>query len=457
MANIDFNTLFTRLGHNGHLGYVLAGDQAALPAILTTLIADYTGTADSDLIGSTITNQSQIITPVSQPPGSLAGLAAATLVRMVNTSVPSITTQNAAMAELIRQMIANAQSVKACTVGCTNAALTTNVGNGVVVTSTKRGDGLVQENMFAEVLRLVCTADSYTGSATVGAEQFQLSGQPSTSPLWNYDYPTGSAAAASVNAVDASVNASATGNILTNSDFEDWSGATSIDTLNNWTLSTGAWGTDIQQSATFFDGAKALEFLSGTGTNTAIYQQFNSTSGTSINPTPFYSYPVNFWMKSLVGSPGAGVLTIELVDGSGTVINDGAGTANSFTQSMSALTTSWVAVNGTFRIPEVPPSIMRIRLRMSTALTTHPVLVDRMAMAPFTASYPGGFGFSVFSGNTPFATGDGYNVTTTNNRGGASYLATFQALFDRFFNMRVNGFLLPSSGAPTQADTKITT
>lgn len=457
MANIDFNTLFDRLGANGHLGYVLAGNQAALPAVLTTLIALYENTSDVDLAGSTITNQNQIITPVSQPPANISSLAVATLIRMVNASVPSITTQNAAMAELIRQMIANGESVAACTVAATMAALSTNVGNGTVVLSTKRGDGLVQENMFAEVLRLACTQDSYTGSATAGAEQFQLTGQPNTVPLWNYNYPQGSAAATPMNAVDASVSQSATANLLNNSDFANWSGALSTDSLDNWVLDVGAWGTDAQQSTTSYDTSNSVQFLPGTGTNTALYQEFNDgTTGTSSTLSSYNSYPVNFWMRSLAGVPGAGVLTVELVDDTNTVINDGQGVANSFTQNMTALTTSWVPVNGTFRIPEVPPSVMRIQLRMSTALTTQSVLVSRMAMAPFTSAYRGGFGVTVFSGGTPFTAGDAFNITTTNNRAGASYLGTFQALFDRLFGMRNNGFLLPSSGTPTQADTKIT-
>lgn len=456
MAAIDYNTLFTRLGKIGKIGYVLAGDQAAVPALLTTLINQYTGTADEDLIGSIVTNQASIPTPVVTPPSTVSALAVTTLIRMVQASVSSISSQNVAMAELIRQMRADGQYVNPCTVSIASAALSTNIGSGVVVVSTKRGDGLVQENLFAEISRLACTQDSYTGGATSGLEQFQLSGQPSIVGLWNYNYPTGSGAAQSVTAISASTDAATTGNILTNSDFENWSGPLSTDSLDNWTLETGAYGTDIQQSTTAFSGTNSLRFLP-TAANTAIYQQFaDSTTGTAVTPTSYTSYPVNFWMRSLAGVPGAGVLTVELVDDTGTVINDGQGVANSFTQAMTALTTTWVPVNGVFRIPEVPPDVMRLRLRMSTALTTQSVLVDRLAMGPFTAAYPGGYNFAVFSGGTPFTAGDAFNLTATNNRAGATYLATFQALFDRFFGMRQNGFLLPSSGSTLQPDTKIT-
>lgn len=456
MAAIDYDELFTRIGAIGHVGYVLAGDQSAIPATLTTLIALYDGTTDVDLVGSIITNQANIPAPVVTPVTSITSLAQTTLVRMVNASVPSISTVPGAMLELIRQMKADSETVQVCTVGCTNAALSTNVGTGVVVTSTKRGDGLVQENIIPEISRLACVIDSYTGSATAGQEQFQLTGEKNTVSIWNYNYPQGSGSSSSVNAISASQNATATGNVLNNSDFEDWSGALSTDTLDNWVLDVGTYGTSIQQSATAFAGTKSLQFLAG-ATNNAIYQEFNDgTTGTASVLLSFYSYAVNFWARATAGTVSAGVLTVELVDDTNTVTTDGEGVANSFTVTLSSLTTSWVAVNGVFRIPDVQPSVLRLQLRISTDLAGDSVLVDQLAMAQLTASYAGGWGFAVFSSGTEFVTGDAFNVTATNDYGGSTYLASFQPLFNRLFQMAQNKWLLPSSGTPDQADTKIT-
>jgi hypothetical protein len=251
------------------------------------------------------------------------------------------------------------------------------------------------------------------------------------------------------------VDASTSTNLLTNGDFESWDTSSPVE-LNNWDLTTGTWGTDIQRnSSSPFRGTYDLQFTAGTGVNTALVQEFGVSTGTNVDPRPLTSYAVNFWAKRS-GSVSGGVLTVELIDGSGTVINDQQGVANSFTQTLSALTTSYAAVNGVFRLPQVLPATIKLRLRISTALTGANVLIDDICFTPLVAAYTGGPGLAVFSGVTPFVAGDTWTAAITNNRGGASYLATFQALFDRMFAMRDKGILLPSNASPTIADTLIT-
>ena len=456
MAAIAYDDLFDRLGKIGKIGYTVAGDQSALPALVTDLIALYENTPEVALIGTTATNQAAIIAPVSQPPAQLSGLAGTTLVTMVKASTPSITTGPAALVELIRQMRADGETVQSCAVAAAATNLATNVGDGVVLVSTKRGDGLLQENLIPETLRIACVQDSYTGSQQPGREQFQLTGQPNSVSIWNYNYPQGSGASQSVQCVDAAAGPSLNSNLLTNSDFEDWSGALATDSLDNWVLGPGVWGTDIQQSATAFTGTRSLQFLPG-ATNTALYQEFgDGTAGTSVVPRNLFGYGVNFWARALAGTVSAGVLTVELVDDTGTVINDQQGVPNSTTLTLNTLTTSWVAVSTAFRIPDVPPDVMRLRFRISTDLAGDSVLVDQLAMVQFTASVPGGFSFAVLAGSTNWVAGDGANIVTTNDYGGSSYLATFQALFNRLYNMSSLNLLLPSSGTPSQPDTKIT-
>lgn len=453
---INFNTLFTRLGHIGKVGYVLAGTQAGVPALLTTLFGDYTGTSDVDLIGGIISAEDQIPAGVVSPTPFVASVAASTLIRMVQADVPSVNALVPALVELIRQMRAGSETVKASAITSTTAALSTNIGSGVVVTTTKRGDGLVQEDAVAEILRVSCIADSYTGGATQGQETFAIAGPLQTVGLWNYNYPTGSGANNTTGAISADENSNDSGNVLSNSDFEDWSG--SPNAADDWTIGGGgAWATDVVEDTTNpMRGTRCAKWVASAN-NTFIYQQFNSGTGTAVNPVPLTSYAVNLWLRKESGTISAGVLTVELVDGSGTVINDQQGTANSFTVTLSSLTTSYVAYNGVFRIPNVPPSTIRLRFRLSTALSGANFLMDDVAMSRVTAAYPGGCSAVIFSGATPFVAGDGWNWTATNDRGGATYLATFQALFDRFFNMKQNGLLLPStSGVATQPDTKIT-
>lgn len=455
MAAIDFNTLFDRLGKIGKIAYQLAGDQSAIPALVTALIGEYDGTADDDLIGAIQTAQATIPGPVVAPATTVAGLATTTVVRMVNASVPSISSINYALTELIRQMGAATESVAQCTVTASAAALTTNVGDGVVVLTTKRGDGLIQQNLMAEVARLQVSNDSYTGSATRGQESLVDAGGIQTASLWDYNWPTGSGQTSSGNAVSPLVDATPNNNLLTNSDFETWSDDVAPE-LANWVLDVGAWGTDAKQSSTAYSGTYSVEFVAG-ATNTVLYQEFGTSDGTAASLSAVSSYAVNFYLRKVSGTISAGVLTVELVDDTGTVVNDEQGTANSFTVTLSSLATSWSNHNGVFRVPGEPPSVLRLQYRISTDLAGANFLLDYAASAAPIAAYPGGYGWRVFSGATPFVTGDGWDVTAANNRAGQSYGATFQTLFDRFFDMKQLGLLLPYSGSPSQPDTKITT
>ena len=62
MPAIDFDGLFDRLGRIGRVGYVLAGDQAGIPAEITDLFSYYEGTPDQDLIGSLLTSHGSLLT-----------------------------------------------------------------------------------------------------------------------------------------------------------------------------------------------------------------------------------------------------------------------------------------------------------------------------------------------------------------------------------------------------------
>jgi hypothetical protein len=186
-----------------------------------------------------------------------------------------------------------------------------------------------------------------------------------------------------------------------------------------------------------------------------LYQPFDDSTGTSAALSAQSSYPFNCWLKA-DGAVTAGTMIVELTDSSGTILNDAQGNPSSLSINLTGLTTSWVAHNTTFRTPVNPPDVIRIRYRISAAITGANVYLDHSALAAVTAMYTGGPGMSVFSGATPWVGGDGWTVTNANDYGGASYCATFQTDFDRVFDMKTLGMLLPSSGTPTIADTLIT-
>lgn len=187
-------------------------------------------------------------------------------------------------------------------------------------------------------------------------------------------------------------------------------------------------------------------------------QQLNNAStGTAGTVQPLTSYAVNLALKVDV-VPAAGVLTIDLIDGNSNVIQDAQGNNNSFAVTLSGATTSWVFHSGVFRMPRALPAAMFLRIRLSTGLSSGSNLfIDHLAMGALTRLYNGGPGRAIFSGNANFISGDGWDMTTTNDFGGSSNLATFQWLFERLFGMRSLGLLLPSAvSSPSIGDTLIT-
>lgn len=385
------------------------------------------------------------------------------------------------MQAIIALMVAGSVTVQSCTVTGSVAAYGSNKGNGVMVGTVLRGDGLIQQNAFAEVVNVSCTADSQTGGVASGNETFTFAGQQAQPDVWAFNWPLGSGAAGTISAVDGS-QSNATGNLLANSGWDNYSGS-NANYPDNWVISVGTAGTDVLKStSTKYDSAAAaLELVGGTTNNITLYQPFNTATNTANGaggtPTilaPDTLYAWNFWIKADV-VPASGVLAISLVDSTGTVINDDQGNANTLSITLSGLTTSFVAHNYTFRTPkQLPTAGYWLRIKATTVIPSGSnIFLDRGALAampdpsqgqPTTAGggqmlYAGGPSVCIFSGSIPFAAGsvqgtvpDYFTDTVANNRGGASFGATFQTFIDRACGMRALGLLLPYSGSPSIAD-----
>lgn len=200
--------------------------------------------------------------------------------------------------------------------------------------------------------------------------------------------------------------------------------------------------TTVPGTPQVYSGAKALILQSNGSELTTLQQRLTGLQGA----TP---YSVHLWACA-DSAPSAGVLKIELIDGtSGSVLADDQGVANVLTFNANALTTSWKSltelVTGecVFRLPSNIPSIVYLRLRISTAVTSgRKIFLDRMTMAAMEELYAGGPWVSVIGGADPFVIGDRFTMTVTNDRAGL-----VQEWFGRNFNMAQLGLLLPSNTA----------
>lgn len=423
----------------------------------TGVVAQFNGESDLQaLIGSAYIGSLNSISSV----GSLAAsVAEATLNRMVFRDSPRISQTLESLnvldslTELIRQMKVAGATVLAQTIAATPSA-NTGTGNGIVNASVRRAsDGLVLENAFAETLLLTCDSDSYAGGATAGNEGFTLTGTGSQSNVFAFDWPLGSDASTSLSAIDGAQD-NASGNLLTNSSFEDWTS----NVPDNWSLEIGTAGTDIvQETGNVFAGSSALRITGDGATLTRLVQRFDISTGTVAELSSQTQYSFNLFIRRDGTAPAAGVLTVDLVDQNGTVIQDAAGTSNTFNIDLTALTTSYASYTGDFRTPVIMPTTVYLRLRLSTALTTgRSVYVDLCSLGEFTQAYTSGPFVAVHAGATPFAVNDFFTMAVTNSRGSGGTLDSFQSLAYRLFpDIGSNELLLPSSSSPTIADALI--
>jgi hypothetical protein len=403
----------------------------------------------------------------------MQGVAAFTLTEMVWLDNPLSSRSDVALAmqELIRQMEDSGATIQANTVTCTSAAVSgvTNHGNGVVVTSTKRGDGLIQQLIIPEAENLVCTADGQTGGGAVpGNEQFQWAGEQAAGGPWDYQFPLGSGSTTTLITVNGAVDNDGN-NLLVNSSFETW---TTANIPDNWGLTGGAVaGVNVKQSTSVsFVGTSSLQLVGDGATLAGVQQTFNisptptpGAGGTSYAPPPLSQFAFSVWVQVDV-TPSTGTLEIALVDGSGTVIQDQQGVNNVVTQSLTGLTGGvWTNINGVFRTPNLLPTTIKLRIRQSVAIESgKSAFVDLMGFTQMTQLYTGGPSVSIFAGSVNFITGsvayntaDQFRLTMTNNFGGASNLATFSWTIQRFLDTASMGLIIPYSNAPSIPDSLI--
>jgi hypothetical protein len=325
-----------------------------------------------------------------------------------------------------------------------------NTGNPTVLATVIGPEGVALENVFAETMELAVTNDSGLG-ATSGREPYQVRGEVAASGVTSWDYPLGSGASTTASILDPAIDNS--DNMLTNAGG-GWT-FTTANTPDNWVIAVGTVGTTV------LDGTAGTGYLAGTtkalkitgnGSQlTSLRQTFNSTTGTKATVKAQDVLAVNCRIK-ISATAAAGVLNISLVDGSGVVINDDAGTANTITRDLTTLTTTYVDFGGWFRLPNQLPSTVKVQVYLTTALeNAKSVYIDDLIIARGKELYTRGPRIVAIRGLTPVVVDDQIDLVVANDMAGQ-----FQIWADRWFDMRGLGIQLPSSGSPTISESLAT-
>lgn len=198
-----------------------------------------------------------------------------------------------ALVELIRQMRAGSQTVDASTPAISVAYGSANVGSGKIITSIKRSDGLVQENILAEVIKGTAQSSSATASFTfVGPEA-------ATSPL-DHDWPLGSGVSTSLGSVTAASS------LLANGDMEDEDDVANAP--DDWYVDVGTIGTTLKMT----DVTVQTVAISGTPTAGHYRLLYSSADGTT-RATGILSYAATASdvQTALRAVPGLELVTVS--------------------------------------------------------------------------------------------------------------------------------------------------
>lgn len=380
----------------------------------------------------------------------------ATFISIVNADNPQPdATLATAMREMIRQFTGASQTVKRCVVAATVTAGGSNIGNATIICSVTGRFGVPQEYAIAETVVATCVGDSVGNGSTgtAGAEPIQITAPAVGDNKLAQDWPDGSGASVSINVVDPNEDAGA--NLLTNSNFEIF---TTPNIPDNFTILVGSAGTSIKKDTGVSYGNNSAFSLSFTGDGaelTSIVQPFGASagSGTTADLTPATVYAFNIWVYAPL-TIAAGVLAIDLVNSSNVVINDDAGTANTISKTLSTLVgATWTNVSGFFRTPTNMPTTVKLRIRLSTAMTNTRVLnMDFAAMAVATQLYTAGPYVCAFRASTDIIYNDRWTIAVTNDRAGI-----FQTFFEQMFDMTSLRMILPSvtGGGETVSDSLV--
>lgn len=140
--------------------------------------------------------------------------------------------------ELRQQMIDASESLNASTPACTPTYLGANTGNGVIVISTKRGDGLVNEFIFGEDVEGTVTVANADESATLSLDGEEKEGD-SFSHLWPVGSGTGSSLISNIGGGGS--------NLITNGTFKNVN-ALEADLPKGWIASVETFGTTLKVS-----------------------------------------------------------------------------------------------------------------------------------------------------------------------------------------------------------------
>lgn len=296
---INFTTFFTDAGLAFNAGNV--NNTAALTTVPTE-VEDYVqGVTGSIDIHKAIDRVPGAITPYQSAAATLNDTVIRQsvrnlLVQMINDDKPqpSLTVSDA-IEQLITQMLANSEDVDKSVVACTPSYGGSNVGDGVIVCSTKRGDGKINEHILAELIEGTVTSTSTDGTGTI-----ELKGEFLAASKMAVDWPKGSAVNSTITSDAAS------GNNLINGTFET-EDTESANLPLGWIAETATLGTTLNMTPV---EVQTVE-ISGSPTGGFYVLEFTDRDGDKQSTSPInWNASSSAVQTALTALTGLGSVTV---------------------------------------------------------------------------------------------------------------------------------------------------
>jgi hypothetical protein len=410
--------LFTRLGRIGDLYLTTVTN---VGSALDTAVEDIRDEYESGNEGGVLDNIYAVRNAYRNSPSgflqSLSTYAQNTTIEQVNRETPllSKTLANAVL-ELKRLMIADSETIARPTISAAHSADAGNEGDAVFVTSMVDEYGQPTEQCFAEDVKFICTADVSSG-ATQYRETFSIAGEPAVAAT-DVNWPAGSGASGSISLFDASSQ----NDLISNGGFDTWTNAAAAP--ESWTIVTGSAGTTVERDSSLIKwGAYSIRFDSDGSTLLAVKQQLSTSL---VKPNKVYL--LNLWAK-VDTLDASGIVRFRLVDGSGAVISNDAGTTNSYTRNVNGnIGTTYTNVSTSFQTPKQLPSTgVFLLIEFSTSpANSRTVNFDLVSLVEGQRLYASGPLVRGFSSAAHSAVGDRHVVATANNAANASFVRFLQ-------------------------------
>lgn len=290
---INYNTLFTRIGKALKTAKSLfTSSSTTIPGQVTTFLTllQTDTPAQQEYVQSGTTDG--LSSYQSACTSAIATLATGPVSRLIiqtvkNENAYAGRSQAAALSYLIGAMVLDGESLQQTAVSTYvsyGSAVNSSsgpaigcVGDGVLVVSTKRGDGKVNAFALTETLTGTVSSVSTAGDAT-----FQFIGEPSVS-YFDPSWPAGSGANKSFSSIQASSGSS----IVSNGGFED-ANSTSADLPAYWVSVVGVPGTNFAITAV----AQNVVTINGTPTSGSYSLRYTDPQGI-VYETPLLAYNAN--------------------------------------------------------------------------------------------------------------------------------------------------------------------